>query len=134
MIARTNTSFLCFEEDALCTAWKEPVITVQLLNVYSHLTICLKMYPGFALIMPGKTHRHRNDCGDGHAYAQVPRNRRHTCHTGPLGKHQRWSGGSRRVKRKCGANPLLWCLWEGLGEVGQTGLGLLCLNNSLGSC
>ena len=76
MIHRTNTSFLSFEEDVLCPAWKESVVNLQLLNAYSHLAICLKMYPRFALLMHGKTCRHRNDCCGGNLNAQIPGSRR----------------------------------------------------------
>ena len=78
MMDRTNTSFLSSEEDVLCTAWKESVVNLQLPNAYSHLTICLKMYPRFALSMHGKTRRHRNDCCGGNLDAQIPGNGRHT--------------------------------------------------------
>lgn len=105
MIYRTNTSFLSFEEDVLCPAWKELAVNLQLLNAYSHLAICLKMYPRFTLLMLGKTCRHRNDGCGGNLNAQIPGNRRQSTPQGT-------TAGNTRVCQEAEE--------EGRGSVGKS--------------
>lgn len=43
----------------------------------------------------------------------------------PQGATQRSTRfGHKTEERDCGQGPLLWFLWQGMGEAGQTGLGL----------
>lgn len=67
-------------------------------------------------------------------YSQPPRGEGKPHHAGLLGKRKRqgWSWG-RESKGKCGQEPLLWFLWEGMGEAGWAGLASLHRFSGLGT-